>query len=78
MVINLKNKRIIIILLIILVIGSIIFISNDSSLNDESYYVEANGNVFIYIAKLCDSGCYHVASFLLSGLESLFSNLIGG
>ncbi len=77
MVINLKNKRIIIVFLIVLVIGSIIFISNDSSLNDESYYVEANGNVFIYIAKLCDSGCYHISSFLLGGLENFFGNLIG-
>ena len=51
-----KNKKSLIIILLILVIGFIIFISTgNNDLNDEAFYVEGNGNLFIYIAKIIDN-----------------------
>ena len=47
-------------------------VSNDSS-NDTAYYVEANGNFFVKIAKLCDDGCHYVINLVLDGVENIIS-----
>ena len=73
-----KNKKSLIIILLILVIGFIIFISTgNNDLNDEAFYVEGNGNLFIYIAKIIDNGCYQAYNFILGGIESFINRIIG-
>lgn len=44
---------------------------------ESSYYVEANRNIFVKFANLCDDGCYHVVHVILGGIESVFSFFIG-
>ena len=44
--------------------------------DDTAYYVEANGNIFVKIAKLCDDGCHYVISMVLGGVESIFSSFL--
>ena len=44
---------------------------------EDAYYVENTGNIFIGIAKLIDKGAYFVVDVIISGIESVFSNIIG-
>ena len=48
-----------------------------SEVVDSAYYVEANGNVFITIAKLCDDACYFLISGILNIIEKIFETLLG-
>lgn len=73
-----KNKKSLIIVLLILIVGFIVFISTgNNDMNDEAFYVEGNGNLFIYIAKIIDNGCYQASSFILGGIESIINRFIG-
>ncbi len=44
---------------------------------DSSYYVEANDNIFVKFANLCDDCCYYVVDMLLGGVETIFSSFTG-
>lgn len=44
---------------------------------ESSYYVEANNNVFVKLARVCDNCCYYVVDMVLGGIESLFSSITG-
>ena len=48
-----------------------------SSSVEDAYYVENTGNIFIGIAKLIDKAAFFVIDVIFSGIESIFSNIIG-
>lgn len=48
-----------------------------SSSVEDAYYVENTGNIFIGIAKIIDKGAYFIVDVVISGIESVFSNIIG-
>ncbi|MBQ3252940.1 MAG: hypothetical protein IJA65_00150 [Acholeplasmatales bacterium] len=80
------NKKLVYIIGVAIIFGIIIFsISGDNdskeaasmdTADDTAYYVEANGNIFVKIAKLCDDGCHYVISMVLGGVESIFSSFL--
>lgn len=44
---------------------------------ESAYYVEANNNVFVKLARVCDNCCYYVVDMVLGGIESVFSSITG-
>lgn len=73
-----------ILIVLVLAVVIIFFITGNldntkevSEVVDSAYYVEANGNVFIMIAKLCDDACYYLISGILSAVEKIFGTLLG-
>lgn len=43
---------------------------------DASYYVEADGNIFIKLADICDDCCYYAVDMIFNGVERVFSSLL--
>jgi len=39
------------------------------------YYVEANDNIFVKLANICDDCCYYLVDMVLGGIESLFNSI---
>lgn len=73
---------IILIFVVIVAISVMISSSNQEAAEtisdyDSSYYVEANNNVFVKLAKVCDDCCYYVVDMVLGGIESIFSSMTG-
>ncbi len=62
---------------IFLIVGNNSNTVEASEVVDSAYYVEANGNVFITIAKLCDDACYFLISGILNIIEKIFETLLG-
>ncbi|MGM9969155.1 MAG: hypothetical protein ACI35S_02030 [Anaeroplasma sp.] len=79
------NKKIIYLVVAILIFISIMFIFNgkntdvavDDDTNDTSYYVEADNNIFVRVAKLFDEICSYIINLVLNGIESIFSVILG-
>ena len=66
-----------IIVLILVFTGDSSVESSTSTDYDNAYYVEADNNLFIKVAKLCDEASYYIVDIVLKGIDSVFS-LIGG
>lgn len=41
-----------------------------------SYYVEADGNIFVKLAKVIDDLCYYAIDIVFGGIGSLFSSFL--
>lgn len=44
---------------------------------DSSYYVEANDNIFVKLANICDDCCYYLVDMMFGGVETIFSSFLG-
>lgn len=67
-----------IVLLLVFVGSSIIGKSEEVSEDyDTAYYVEANGNLILKLAKVLDKSCFYVVDILISGIGSIFNIIIG-
>lgn len=81
-----KNGVFIGVIIFIIVIVISIALSNktkDDSIEDvsvseydASYYVEADGNIFIKLADICDDCCYYAVDMIFNGIERVFSSLL--
>lgn len=84
---NKKNGIIISVIIFIVVIIISIALTNKSKSDsieevakqeyDSSYYVEADGNIFIKLANICEDSCYYAVDIIFSGVERVFSSLLG-
>ena len=81
-----KKKIIYFVLVVFIVVVFIsIMMSNNkseevkdvSSDYDSSYYVEANHNIFVKLANICDDCCYYLVDMMLGGIETIFSSFLG-
>ncbi len=76
-----KKKALIllgIVLLLIFLGSSIIGKSEEVSEDyDSAYYVEANGNLILKLAKVLDKSCFYVVDIFISGIGSIFNIIIG-
>lgn len=82
-----KNSVFIVLIIFIAVIAISIGLSSKASNDsiedvktmeyDSAYYVEADGNVFIKLANICEDCCYYVVDIIFSGIEKVFSSLLG-
>lgn len=78
------NKRTIYILVILVFIIAVVLTvsgGNDAimvSASDMSsaYYVEADNNVFVKLAKIIDDLCYYAIDMIFGGIGSLFSSFL--
>ena len=43
----------------------------------DAYYVENTGNIFVGIAKAIDKAAYFIVDVIISGIESIFSGILG-
>ncbi len=61
------------------VFASILISSNNDveSVNEEAFYVEDNGNIFIKLAFVCDDCAYYVVDLVLGGIERIFAMFTG-
>lgn len=44
---------------------------------DSAYYVEANDNIFVKLANICDDCCYYLVDMMFGGVETIFSSFLG-
>lgn len=83
MVIELKSKWFYLLIGIVLLIavflgGTVVGQTEEVSNNYvDAYYVENTGNIFIGLAKTIDKAAYYIVNLIISGIESIFNNILG-
>lgn len=83
-IMNKKNIGYLIVIIFIVVVFISIMVSGGENSTEEAgadydsaYYVEANDNIFVKFANLCDDCCYYIVDMLLGGVETIFSSFTG-
>lgn len=77
---NKKRISTILVFTFLAVVFASILISSNSDVegtNEEAYYVEDNGNIFIKLAFICDDCAYYVVDLVLDGIERIFAMFTG-
>lgn len=68
-----------IVLLILIVFGSSMA-GQTEEVNQEydtAYYVEANGNLILRLAKVIDKSCFYLVDIVVTGIGSVFNSILG-
>lgn len=68
-----------IILLVAVFLGGTVVGQSEEVSNNmvDAYYVENTGNIFVGIAKTIDKAAYFIVDIIISGVESIFNNILG-
>lgn len=68
-----------IILLVAVFLGGTVVGQSEEVSNNmvDAYYVENTGNIFVGIAKTIDKAAYFIVDIIISGIESIFNNILG-